>query len=457
MIKNTSEISTISGPEFINLQPLDINPLMSSCQIKVFYLGHNRNGSYINRQTAQEMSKTLRGTPIVAAWNEDKQDFGDHGSVITIEDGEVHFSCKTIPYGFVSPDAEVWFQNFVDTDEFGNKVERTYLMTTGYLWDGQFQELKKVLSEGQPHSMELDSESLDGHWAKDSNLGVEFFIINDAIFSKLCILGDNVEPCFEGSSVTASPQVQGNFSQGENFQTTLYSMMNQLTDALRNEGGLKMPENKDVDESTVETAIEEPTEFTATEEVVEIEELEFSALEENAEDTVDYTDAEEAPIAEAEADFAKSDDDKDDSEESESEDIDDLEEDEDEKKPASQHSLEEFEALAQENESLRAEIEVLREFKLAVENERKDALMDSFPYNTLSAEDKKDVIEHKSEYSLDEIKAKLAVIYIEKGVNFAEADKSASDNEVNITTFSLDGEVAGPLTDLQEALRKTLE
>jgi len=41
--------------------------------------------------------------------------------------------------------------------------------------------------------MELDDGSLEGHWAKDDNLGCEFFIINDAVFSKLCILGDNVE------------------------------------------------------------------------------------------------------------------------------------------------------------------------------------------------------------------------------------------------------------------------
>lgn len=132
-IKNKSEINTIAGPEFINLQPLDVNPLMSQCTIKVFYLGHNRNGSYINRETAEKMSKTLRGAPIVGAWNDGKEDFGDHGEVIHIEDNEITFSCKTVPYGFVSPNADVWFQNFIDTDEFGNQVERTYLMTDGYL------------------------------------------------------------------------------------------------------------------------------------------------------------------------------------------------------------------------------------------------------------------------------------------------------------------------------------
>lgn len=100
-------IKTIADPEFIDLSPLDINPLMSECSIKVFYLGKNRNGSYIDKKAALEMSKTLRGCPIVGAYLENKEDFGDHGDVITIEDGEVHFSCKTVPYGFVAPDARI--------------------------------------------------------------------------------------------------------------------------------------------------------------------------------------------------------------------------------------------------------------------------------------------------------------------------------------------------------------
>jgi hypothetical protein len=32
-------ISTIDSPEFINLQPVEISPLMSSCEIKVLYVG----------------------------------------------------------------------------------------------------------------------------------------------------------------------------------------------------------------------------------------------------------------------------------------------------------------------------------------------------------------------------------------------------------------------------------
>jgi carboxyl-terminal processing protease len=122
---------------------------MSSCEIKVLYLGENRNHSFITKEVATEMAKTLRGAPIVGYYKPESEDFGDHGEVIHIEDGEISFSCKTVPYGFVATDAEVWFQKFTDTDDFGNEVVREYLMTTGYLWTGQYEELNSVIAEGK--------------------------------------------------------------------------------------------------------------------------------------------------------------------------------------------------------------------------------------------------------------------------------------------------------------------
>ena len=442
-LKNKSEVDMIQGPEFINLQPLDINPLMSKCEIKVFYLGHNRNGSYINRETATNMAKTLRGTPIVAAFNKDKQDFGDHGHIMHIEDGEITFSCKTIPYGFVAPDAEVWFQNFIDTDEFSNQVERTYLMTTGYLWVGQFEELTKVIRDGQPQSMELDDKTLEGHWATDNNLGVDFFIINDATFSKLCILGDDVEPCFEGASV-ASPEVSKNFTQGTEFQQTLFTMMNDLQTALNSKGGLNMSdENVNLSEEVAET-VETPTEEFALEEEQVVEETpaepaaEFEDNTETAEEAV-----EEAANEESEH------------EEFTQEEVDNKAETLEEETTQFTRTEEEYAALVSENESLRAEIAELREFKLNIENEKKDKLIAS--YHMLSDEDKADVIAHKSEYSFDEIKAKLAVIYVEKNVNFDMIDgqEEAEIEELPTMTFSLDEEASESVPAFLEALRQT--
>ena len=130
MLKNQS-VATIAAPEFLNIEPY--NPLISQCEIKVLYVGENRNGSYITEEVAKDMANSLPGTPIVAAFIENKDDFGDHGHVITIADGEIKFSCKTQPYGFVAPDAKVWFKDFTDTDEFGNETVRKYLMTNGFL------------------------------------------------------------------------------------------------------------------------------------------------------------------------------------------------------------------------------------------------------------------------------------------------------------------------------------
>ena len=236
-------IATIDNPEFINLQPLDINPLMSKCEIKVLYVGQNRNRSFITKEVATEMSKTLRGAPIVGWYKEDKGDFADHGDRVIWDGDGIQFECMTRPYGFVAPDAEVWFQKFEDTDDFGNKVIREYLMTTGFLWTGQYEEAKlAVEGNGRPHSMELDDETLDGKWSQDLKTGLEFFIINDAIFSKLCILGEDVEPCFEGSSVT-KPEVSKTFSKiDDDFKITLFTMMQDLKFALQ--GGQIMADVK---------------------------------------------------------------------------------------------------------------------------------------------------------------------------------------------------------------------
>jgi hypothetical protein len=42
---------------------------------------------------------------------------------------------------------------------------------------------------------------LRGSWAQIENKGKEYFIIEEAIFTALCVLGEDVEPCFEGASI----------------------------------------------------------------------------------------------------------------------------------------------------------------------------------------------------------------------------------------------------------------
>lgn len=51
--------------------------------------------------------------------------------------------------------------------------------------------------------MELDKKLINAWWTKDNNGKPMFFIINEAVMSKLCILGQDNEPCFEGASINS--------------------------------------------------------------------------------------------------------------------------------------------------------------------------------------------------------------------------------------------------------------
>ena len=215
--------------EFINITP--INPLISKCEIKVCYVGDepNRNRSVITKEVATEMANSLPGSPIVGYYNEAAGDFEEHNRIIDISGGKVQIKDTTRPYGFVDLGAKVWFQKFLDD----GKDEREYLMTEGYLWTGQYPEAQRIIDEGNNQSMELSNKFLDATWTKDINGKPKFFIINEAIIAKLCVLGENQEPCFEGATIT-QPQIQ--FSYDDSFKEQLFSMMNELKQLIK-EGG----------------------------------------------------------------------------------------------------------------------------------------------------------------------------------------------------------------------------
>lgn len=427
-------VATISSPEFINLKPLDINPLMSKAEIKVLYVGANRNRSYITKEVATEMAKTLRGAPIVGYYKEEQEDFRDHGREVIIDNDGIKFNCKTVPYGFVSPDAQVWFQEFEDTNEFGEVTLREYLMTTGYLWTGQFEECKSAVeSDGKPQSMELDEDTLQGKWETNTK-GMDFFIINDAIFSKLCILGDDIEPCFEGASITA-PNVSASFTKvDDTFRQTLFTMMQELKTAL--EGGQQMidaiVENTPVVEEPIDGV--EPSSAASQEPVTE--EAPVVAEEPITEPVIEEPEVE--PVIEAEPIAEPTPVDP---------------------QPAPAPSVEEqFTALQAEHADLQSrfstlEIEYndlqsrfstlesahaeLAEFKRQSDDAKKDEMIDKF--YMLSEDDKAEVVSNKASYSVEEIEEKLSVICFRKKVNFELEDNSKNNNKIEqpAVTFNM--------------------
>lgn len=421
---NRRSVATLRDPEFVNIT--SISPLVSKCEIKVLYVGENRNRSFITKEVATEMAQTLPGCPIVGWFIEDKEDFGDHGDQIIIDGEGIKFKKLTKPYGFVAPNSRVWFQEFEDTDEFGNKVIREYLMTEGFLWTEQYEECKRVVEMGNPQSMELDEKTLKGHWSVNTNTGVEFFIINDAIFSKLCILGEDVEPCFEGANVSA-PEVSSKFSKDDNFTKSLFTMMEQLKYTLSNDEGGQLGMDGDLTNVVVEPVVEEAPASVEENFSAELGNDNESSTVENQNNIEEFTQdsisSEETPVVEeasATEDFAK----KEDEEEEKPEENDDDKKDKDEdKEEDDEDSKKKFELLEAEHAELQSKYEALEasyqelvEFKKQIEDKEKDELIASF--YMLSDEDKAEVIANKANYSLKEIKAELSMICVDKKVNF---------------------------------------
>lgn len=444
--------------EFVNIQPL--NPLISKCEIKVLYTGKNRNRSFISKEVATKMANSLPGTPIVGQYFYQTGDFGDHGEEeLVIDDKGIRFVKSTVPYGFVATNAKVWWQNFVDKDG----VEREYLLTEGYLWTGRYPDCKRIIEKGNHQSMELDRDSLVGEWSKISgewskfeNDEHEYFIISDAVFSALCILGEEVEPCFEGANITKKGGIMYSLDRDE-FKEKMLDFMADLKDALNNLGyeGGKQVEN--LNNPTIETpVVETPEAETVVEPIVEGETVVEGVVETpESIEGAEATEGEESSEG-VEEDFAKKKEEgeanEEDSNSEDKKESNNSEEDGEEKKK--NYSLEEvveyqelltkyaelegqFNAIIEELNSIKPEYNKLKEKAIEAEEKAKEDMINSF--YMLSEEDKAEVIANKANFSLEDIEAKLSVICVRKKVNFdlEDSSKNEDNTETPITTFNV--------------------
>ena len=469
-----------------------INPLISKCKIKVCYVGDepNRNRSIITKDVARQIANTLPGSPIVGYYNKTAEDFEEHNEIFRVKNGKLVVSTNTRPYGFVDLKAQAWFEKYVD-----NGIEHEYLVTEGYLWTGQFPEAKKIIEEGRPQSLEFDKDNntLNAFWTKDNNGKKQFFIINEAVISKLCVLGDDVEPCFEGASVT-------NFSLSleEDFKQTMFSLIKDMQNILE-EGGKHTMETitnyaveigdtlwsliySNLEKSFPDTTKDYECSIYGIVGVYEENSSKFVIVrnrEENTYHKITFNYTEEgfeftsepvlveatfievnAPAVTPEAvteyemsRYAKKDDDDDEEKKKEEEKEDESSEEDEEEKKKTSYSLDDvteyqellvtYNNLVQAHEELQSNYSKLEsenanllQFKNETEKVEKENLIAEF--TMLSDEDKQDVVENISTYSLEEIEAKLSVICRRKKVSFALDNEIKDNNAPTTYTFQDD-------------------
>lgn len=411
--------------EFINAT--EISPLISKCQVKVCYVGQNpnRNGTVITKKVATEMGRKLPGSPVVGYFNQATNDFEGHNKEISLRGGgNIEVLDTTKPYGFVPTDAKVWFQKFDDEG-----VEREYLVTECYIWTSAYPESQRLFEHGNNQSMELNKETQKGFWAKDNNSGSRFFIYNEALIEKLCILGESVEPCFEGAQF----KTEFSLENMEELRTTMFSMLTELQKTL-NKGGSH--ETMDENKKTLGNP-EDPN---------------FEAKKQPEDENKKKPEGNPAP------------------EDNKPKDGDNKPADNNKEEPKKKYNLDkvteytellgkyetlqgEFETLKQEKSDLETEVTSLREFKLTADRKEKQSMIDGF--YMLSDDDKKDVVEHIDTYSLDDIEAKLSIICVRNKVNFNLNNNNGQDDNQPKGLFNLENPADDNVPEWIKAVRET--
>lgn len=431
-ITPTNFIATVYG----NLTPLN-NSAFSKARLKIFYKGLNRNGSYITDEVAEQLMSTLPGTPIVGCFNGEKDDFEGH-KPWSPEDLKA--------YGFVPQDMNFKWEMSLDPDG----VYRTYACADIVLWTGRYPVASRIV--GKSHSMELNPNTIEGEWVETEE---DFYYqFSNAEFFGLCILGDEYEPCFEGSSfyeLKSKNEEDQSISQELQEMFSLYKKGLDIADENQTGGQEMEDEIKDsvveeVKEEEVPTTNELDQEEEVSEEVKEDNEVEEkeedSDVEENDEEEDSKSDEEEAEeesedeVEEEESEEPETDHtapeetEEEDSEEDKEEDSEETEEQEEsEEEPDLNSQLAEKDA---EIASLKAQLEELSSYKAQKVREEKEQIIDAYA-KKLTDEEEENFRSRIDEFeSAIELKKEIALCVLDKEDESAEeADESSNFSLVN--------------------------
>lgn len=146
---------------------------------RVFYKGHNRNGTYITDEFAKKLIASAPYTPVKGIYDVD--DYTDHGK--ERNEGRI--------YGIVPADPNFAWEKHEDE----NGILRDFACFDVLYYTALYGEASEIAGKGE--SMELYRNTLKGAWQYIE--GKKAYVFTDGCFLGLQVLGDDVEPCFEGA------------------------------------------------------------------------------------------------------------------------------------------------------------------------------------------------------------------------------------------------------------------
>lgn len=183
------------------------NDVTSKARCRIFYKYGNRNGTYITDEFAEKLLSTIAYAPVKGIFEHD--DYTDHGT--RRSEGRI--------YGIVPENYNLTWEPHIDEDG----VERTYACVDVIIFTALYKEANDIVGKSQ--SMELYEPSLQYH--KQIIEGQQYIVFDAGCFLGLQVLGNEVEPCFEGAAF---------FSLRENIEQAI-SKIQELTNTFTRKGG----------------------------------------------------------------------------------------------------------------------------------------------------------------------------------------------------------------------------
>lgn len=179
--------------------------------LRVAYVGNNRNGSSISKETFERCIGTIYNCPVVCRYDREADTLGSHDVDIVRKDDGLHLVNATHPVGVVPAGAEYHWETVEEADG----SEHEYLCVEVLLWKRQ-EAYQKIKDDGVvDESMEIT--------VKEGELVNGVFVIKDFEFTAFCLLG-TAEPCYESASLAV-------FSDDQ-FKAQFATMMQELKESI---------------------------------------------------------------------------------------------------------------------------------------------------------------------------------------------------------------------------------
>lgn len=184
---------------------------ISKGRCRIFYKYGNRNGTYITDEFAESLLSSVPYTPVKGIYEIEDDDYTDHGKKRS--EGRI--------YGIVPENPNLTWEKHTDEDG----VEREYACVDVLIYTGLYTEAHDIIGKSQ--SMELYLPSIKGEWKIINSK--KYYVFSEGQFLGLQVLGDTVEPCFEGAAFfSLYEDLKKMVSQIEKYNLNLHNGGNKM-------------------------------------------------------------------------------------------------------------------------------------------------------------------------------------------------------------------------------------